>query len=66
MNVLVNGRDTPVGGGATTIRDLVSELKLTPETLLIELNGTALHCGEWSQPVRDGDVIEFLRVAAGG
>lgn len=52
---------------ATSVSLLVKELALPPETLLIEHNGTALHRSEWpATPLRDGDRIELLRVAAGG
>jgi thiazole synthase len=63
--VWINGerRDS----AAVSVRELVTELNLAPETLLIEHNGLALHRSEWeSAPLAAGDRLEILRVAAGG
>jgi sulfur carrier protein len=66
MRVTLNGQLLSVAS-AQTIDGLVRELKLIPETLLIEHNGTALHRGEWQRrAVQDGDKIELIRVVAGG
>lgn len=66
MTITLNGkacRDI----NSQTIEALIRELKLPPETLLIEHNETALYRGEWSQQaLKDGDKIEFVRVVAGG
>ena len=66
MKVIVNGQLHSVAD-SQTIDGLVQELKLIPETLLIEHNGRALHRGEWQRrAVQDGDKIELIRVVAGG
>jgi thiamine biosynthesis protein ThiS len=66
MTITLNGESRSVAG-ITTIATLVRELNLVPATLLIEHNGLALHREEWnSQPVQEGDKIEFIRVVAGG
>ena len=66
MKVIVNGQAHSVAN-PQTIDGLVQELKLIPETLLIEHNGRALHRQEWQrQAVQDGDKIELIRVVAGG
>jgi thiamine biosynthesis protein ThiS len=66
MNIIVNG-EKRAAETATTVRELVDELKLVPETLLIEHNGSALHRAEWnSRSLREGDRIELVRLAAGG
>jgi sulfur carrier protein len=66
VKVIVNGQSHAVAN-PQTIDGLVRELKLIPETLLIEHNGTALHRGEWQRrAVQDGDKIELIRVVAGG
>ncbi len=66
MKVIVNGQSHSVAN-PQTIDGLVRELKLIPETLLIEHNGTALHREEWQRrAVQDGDKIELIRVVAGG
>ncbi len=52
---------------AETIADLVERFQLTPQTILIEHNGLALHRHEWSQRVlTEGDQVEFIRVVSGG
>ena len=66
MTITLNGESRSVAE-APTIAALVRELKLLPETLLIEHNGLALHREEWnSRALREGDKIEFIRVVAGG
>ena len=66
MKVIVNGQLHSVAD-SQTIDGLVQELKLIPETLLVEHNGRALHRGEWQRrAVQDGDKIELIRVVAGG
>jgi sulfur carrier protein len=52
---------------ASTVEELVIELKLPPPTLLVEHNGIALHRKEWSATfLQSGDRIELLHVVAGG
>jgi len=66
MRVILNGQPRSVAN-RQTIEGLIQELKLIPETLLIEHNGTALHRAEWqTSAVQDGDKIELIRVVAGG
>ncbi len=66
MNVLLNGELHQLAA-ARNVFELVSELQLTPATLLIEHNGTALHRGEWmTRSLCDGDRIELVRIVAGG
>ena len=52
---------------ADTVAGMVEELKLPGPLVLVEHNGLALRKSEWGEaPLRDGDRIEILRVAAGG
>ena len=63
--VTVNGQPREVA--ASTATELVAELGLPAPTVLVELNGKALHRSEWPmEAVSDGDQIEILRVSAGG
>ena len=65
MKVVLNGEDERVS--AQNIDALVNNLKLVPETILVEHNGVALLRSEWPQtPLAEGDRIEILKVAAGG
>lgn len=63
--VTVNGQPREVA--ASTAAELVAELGLPAPTVLVELNGKALHRSEWpTEAVSNGDQIEILRVSAGG
>jgi thiamine biosynthesis protein ThiS len=66
MTISLNGEKVEARGAAD-IAELVSRFQLSPQTILIEHNGVALHRHEWAQRVlRDGDQVELLRVVAGG
>jgi thiamine biosynthesis protein ThiS len=66
MTISLNGENMDARG-AEDIAQLVERLQLSPEMILIEHNGVALHRHEWTRRLlRDGDRIEFLRVVAGG
>lgn len=52
---------------ADTVAGMVEEMDLPGPLVLVELNGLALRKSEWGEtPLRDGDRIEILRIAAGG
>jgi sulfur carrier protein len=66
MRLIINGtpHDVPP---VTTLPELLTALNLPQKTLLVELNGTALHHREWeTSPITEGDSLEFLQIAAGG
>ena len=66
MTISLNGEQTD-GRGATTIEELVVRFGLSPQAILIEHNGLALHRRKWpNQSLAEGDRIEFIRVVAGG
>ena len=66
MHISLNGREADARD-AQTVAELIGKFELSPETILIEHNGVALHRREWpQQPLTDGDRIEIIRVAAGG
>jgi thiamine biosynthesis protein ThiS len=66
MTISLNGEPADARG-AETIADLVERFQLAPQTILIELNGLALHRHEWPQrPLTEGDQVEFIRVVSGG
>ncbi len=66
MKFLLNG--APVErDDAATIEELIARLELAPETTLVEHNRIALRRRDWpNEPLREGDRVEILRVAAGG
>jgi thiamine biosynthesis protein ThiS len=66
MTISLNGEKADARG-AETIADLVERYQTTPQTVLIEHNGVALHRHEWPQrSLAEGDRVEFVRVVAGG
>lgn len=65
MIVKVNGEARDCA--AENIADLVESLGLPSAAVLVEHNGTALRRDEWlSRTLSDGDVIEVVRIVAGG
>jgi sulfur carrier protein len=65
VKVRLNGTERETEAG--TIAELVDELGLPRQAVLVELNGETLRREEWdAAPLRDGDAVEVLRVAAGG
>ena len=66
MNIYLNGEPVDCGDGET-IAALIERHQLSPETTLVEHNGTALHRREWpTQDLQPNDRVEILQVAAGG
>lgn len=66
MTISLNGENHEVPE-ALDITMLLKVLALPPQTVLVEHNGVALHRSEWStKTLADGDVIEILKVSAGG
>ena len=65
ITVRVNGEARQTR--ARTVGELALELTDAPQTLLIERNQVALHRSEWpTTSLVEGDVIEVLKVSAGG
>ena len=65
MKIRLNGAGRETAAG--TVAALLEELELPRQTVLVELNGEAMPRAEWSGAgLKDGDVVEVLRVAAGG
>ncbi len=66
MHISLNGQEADARS-AQTVAELIGRFELSPETILIEHNGVALHRREWQQKaLTDGDRIEIIRVTAGG
>jgi thiamine biosynthesis protein ThiS len=62
--ISLNGKQTETK--AASVAELVGELGFARGTVLVELNGTALRPDEWSKGLVEGDVVELLRIVAGG
>ena len=66
MEIILNG-ETVDPREVKTVAELVERYQLPPQSVLVEHNGTALHRHEWPQTVlNDRDLVEFIRVVAGG
>ena len=66
MTISLNGEQSDARG-AQTVAELVECYRLSPQSILIEHNGLALHRREWSEKTLvEGDRIELIRVVAGG
>jgi thiamine biosynthesis protein ThiS len=66
MKIFVNGAIVDCGV-ARTVDELIRQHQISPETTLVEHNGTALRRREWpGQQLQENDRVEILRVAAGG
>ena len=66
MTISLNG-ETVDTRGAETIDQLLKRYQLTPQSVLVEHNGLAVHRYEWPErSLAEGDRVEFVRVVAGG
>ena len=66
MTIALNGERADTRG-AQTIAELVERYQFSPQSILIEHNGLALHRREWpDKTLTEGDRVEFIRVVAGG
>ncbi len=66
MTISLNGESVEARE-AGTIAELIDQYELSPQSILVEHNGQALHRHEWSErSLSEGDRIEFIRVVAGG
>lgn len=66
MRIYLNGEEAEIQG-AGNVADLVDRYQMSPQAVLVEHNGVALHRREWEQRIlADGDRIEVIRVVAGG
>jgi len=67
MNLIINGQPREVRGESFTVSGLLEALELGQAPVLVELNGEAILSREFDgQPVADGDVVEIIRMVAGG
>ena len=65
MKLTVNGRSVEFGGGA--VINLIDELKIEPDTVVVEKNGNIVHRDFFAdEKISDGDVIEIVKFVGGG
>jgi sulfur carrier protein len=66
VKISLNGETVDVRD-AKTIGELIERYQLSPQSILVEHNGLAVHHREWSErALAEGDRIELVRVVAGG
>ena len=66
MKISLNGESVDTNE-AKTIAELLDRYQLSPQSILVEHNGLAVHRHEWSErSLAEGDRIELIRVVAGG
>lgn len=68
MTITLNGESREFADvSQLTITELVERLELGPQPVLVELAGEAIFEREFSaRQVNDGDVVEIVRMVAGG
>ncbi len=65
MRLRINGKETECS--AATLGQLIVELKLQPESLVVEHNAQIIKQQEWGEKtLREGDTIELLNFVGGG
>jgi sulfur carrier protein len=65
MLVKVNGQDRDIPDN-TTLRALVTDFKLTPEKVAIELNRRLARANQYDTLLKPGDEIEIVTFVGGG
>jgi thiamine biosynthesis protein ThiS len=65
MTITVNGEAREVGEGMT-VRALLTDSKLTPEKVAIELNRRLLRTEKYDTPLQAGDEVEIVTFVGGG
>lgn len=65
MTITLNGSPREVGE-ATTVRQLIAELKLSERSVAVELNRRLLKTERYDTPLREGDVVEIVTFVGGG
>ena len=67
MKLTLNGKSHEFAEDVATVSQLIAGLDLGEQPVLVERNGEAVLAREFdSEPVEDGDVIEVIRMVAGG
>lgn len=58
-----NSRDLPEG---MTIHSLLSDLKLTPDKVAVEVDRRLVRSEKYDTPLKEGDVVEVVTFVGGG
>ncbi len=66
MNLRINGEDREVVDNLS-LKELVTQLDLTPERIAIELNQNVVRRAEWpSTALKENDQVEIVHFVGGG
>ena len=66
MTISLNGESVDFRE-AKTIAELIDRYQFSPQSILVEHNGLAVHRYEWAERLlAEGDRVELIRVVAGG
>ncbi len=67
MKLTLNGKSHEPAEGVATVAQLIASLDIGEQPVLVERNGEAVLSREFeNEPVEDGDIIEVIRMVAGG
>tara|TARA_R110000850_G_scaffold216951_10_gene342430 strand:- start:2932 stop:3141 length:210 start_codon:yes stop_codon:yes gene_type:complete len=69
MTVTLNGKSIVISHnpGEMTVTQFISTLELGNQPVLVELNGTAILAREFDDyRINEGDILEVIRMVAGG
>ena len=66
MTARINGKDVELGG-ATRLLDYLDRIGVDPRAVAVEHNGEILQRDQYEKAtLRDGDVVEIVRMVGGG
>lgn len=66
LNLRINGEDQEVVEN-TSLQELVTQLKLSPERIAIEVNQKVVRRADWATtPLKEDDRIEIVHFVGGG
>jgi sulfur carrier protein len=65
MKIKVNGQEREVAEGANILA-LLSEAKLKPQTVAVEVNKRLVRTEKYDQPLKAGDEVEIVTFVGGG
>ncbi|HEV8379461.1 MAG TPA: sulfur carrier protein ThiS [Tepidisphaeraceae bacterium] len=65
MLIKVNGQERQVADGASILA-LLTDAKLKPQTVAVELNRRLVKTEKYDQPLKAGDEVEIVTFVGGG
>ena len=65
-NITVNGEQQPLHNTNTTLNELVTHFKLSPEHVVVDCNGTVYKGTDSQYIIQENDTIEIVHFVGGG